>query len=103
MRNRFELLQEVVQAVDNGSPNTVDNVLDLLQEQGIVKNMHVGKQKEVAGFFDNEVHAAEWYLGGFYAIIEENAWFAMNSLINQSYSYLKRIRKENPELFAVNI
>lgn len=101
MKNRFELLQEITDAVDSGNTGIAYNLLDLLKEHGIEKNMHVGKQKEIAGFFDDENHVAEWYLGSYFSIIEDQAFFAMNSLINQSYAYLKRIRNEKPQLFEV--
>lgn len=87
--SKLELLKEVVNEVDNGNSDSVGQIAEMLKEKGITNNMHLGKHKEIEGFFDNEEHVIEWFLGQYVNIIESESWFAMNSLINQSSRWLE--------------
>lgn len=93
--DRFELLKYVTDEVEKGNEHTVSGFSELIAEHGIESNMHVGKHNEIEGFFDDNTHVAEWLLGQFRQIIEEKSWFVMNSLINQSYSFLETLSAES--------
>lgn len=84
--SRIDLLKEVIEAVDRSGPSSTGEIALMIQENGIDENMHVGQTQE---FFEDKEKVAEWYLGQFLNIINKQSWFAMNSLINQSYSWVK--------------
>lgn len=84
--NKIELLKQIVERVENSNPSSLGNVVNTLEENGIENNMHVGKPRD---FFDTDEKVAEWYLGQYLNIIDKESWYAMNSLINQSYSWVQ--------------
>lgn len=100
--DRIELLEFVTNALDNGEVSTTSHILNLLKSNGIVANMHVGKQKEDKHFFDNPIHRAEWLLGGYYDIIEQEGWFAMNRIINYSLLFLKKQKTKKVDDYEIN-
>ncbi|WP_182006318.1 hypothetical protein [Priestia aryabhattai] len=79
--SKVELLKLTVDKVASGTVSSIAGIVPLLESRGIVENMYVGQPKE---FFSTDEEIAEWYLGQYINIINQESWFAMNSLINQS-------------------
>ncbi len=73
-------LRSVVRAciseLDNGGLESVESVKTQLIAAGAVRNVHVGKKDFTP---DEQV---EWYAGQILDILENQSWFAVNSLIN---------------------
>ncbi|TPF18029.1 hypothetical protein [Priestia megaterium] len=84
--SKVELLKLTVDKVASGTVSSITGIVPLLESRGIVENMHVGQPKE---FFSTDEEIAEWYLGQYISIINQESWFAMNSLINQSGAWVE--------------
>lgn len=70
------LLQKVVDLLD--APNALSNVSEvrqLIAAANIKTNVHIGKSPD--SFTENMVY--EWCLGQFADVIDNQAWFVMNS------------------------
>jgi len=83
--DKVELLRYTVNEVEKGVSKTA-GIVELLEQNGIVQNMHVGQPKE---FFEDKEKLVEYYLGQYIDIINKKAWFAMNSAINITYVFLQ--------------
>lgn len=71
--------------------NEVRSYIEEVEQRGISESSSVAKKFESAGYESgkyvgrNDLNPEEivvWYVGQFLSIVEDKAWFAMNSLIN---------------------
>lgn len=93
---RLEQLREVHAMIEEGM-HKVESTKEKLQEYGIVSSMHVGKQKENPSYFDNQEYTCEYYMSQILGVIKNDAWFAMNTVINLIYIYLERVKEEGSQ------
>lgn len=70
------VVRECINELDNGGMGVIESVKNKLTAAGAVRNIHVGKKD----FTSDET--VEWYAGQILDILENESWFAVNSLIN---------------------
>ena len=70
------VVRDCINELDEGGMSAVENVKSKLTAAGAVRNIHVGKKD----FTSDET--VEWYAGQILDILENQSWFAVNSLIN---------------------
>lgn len=74
-----DTIRSVAETLDKSGPDKASDIVKPLRDLGITPNMHVGKPKE---FFDDNQHTLEWYAGAIVGIVDDQAWFAVNSWLN---------------------
>lgn len=76
------LLRESVVRVSKGDTNTAkyeaEHIREALKAKGLDSGCHVGR----SDLDSNPELVVEWYAGQFLDIVDTEAWFAMNGLIN---------------------
>lgn len=71
-----KLIRTEIQSLDVGGTGVVPSVIENLKAGGVVRNIHLGNTNLDA------LGALEWYGGQILDILEDQSWFAVNSLIN---------------------
>lgn len=85
--NLRETIKDVVEKLDKGSPISALHTVEPLRKF-VKPHIHVGRT-EWSG--DQK---AEWYAGQLLAVVEEEAWFAMNSILNAREDFLPETTDE---------
>lgn len=74
-------VRELIVQVDKGGVDTAANVSadirELLADRGLESGCHLGRMD-----LDGSIDQVEWYAGQFLDIVDNGAWFAMNSFCN---------------------
>lgn len=80
------LLQRVIDLIDDVGPGheNLRTARNLIAEAAIEPECHVGREPSSM----DDVASTEWLLGQLASIIDREAWFAMNTFINISNSFL---------------
>lgn len=90
-RELTAIVRTTVNAVENVGPSSVKQLVEPVREaltaRGLYANCRMGCTAE------KPEHIVEWYAGQLLDIVDNEAWFAMNSLINA----LDRFAPELPE------
>jgi hypothetical protein len=73
-----ETVRSVIAALDRSGPADVGTIVQPLRDLGIQPGVHVGRTDMKPG----SLEALEWYAGQILEVVDREAWFAMNSLIN---------------------
>jgi hypothetical protein len=76
-RELVKLIREVAEIVNTGTESTAISQAQKLKNVGIKANMNVDLGRELT-----PRETLEWYAGSFVDIVEEGAWFAMNTWLN---------------------
>jgi hypothetical protein len=71
-------LRETVERLASGGVETVPSVLSELKALGAVRGVHQGRTDMANGSDE----CVEWYAGQIVDVLEEKAWFAVNSVCN---------------------
>jgi len=72
------LLQRVAGAIDVAGPREVPALVQPLRDAGLTPDMHTeGGAREMTNR-----ETLEWYGGAILGIVEQEAWFAVNSWLN---------------------
>lgn len=69
-------LRAIITRLADGGMGSVEGVIASLKELGAVRNQHLGKTDMTPD------ETVEWYAGQILDVLEERAWFAVNSVIN---------------------
>lgn len=94
----IDRLEELKTMVNGFFPKLVDGgvtelseVSGLIEEKGIVADMHLGKGDDMDDSPRGRVMVIEWYLGQLVAICENNSLFAVNSWVNSKEIYCDKL------------
>lgn len=87
--DKVALLKKVTDMVDISGAQTVGAVIPMITEAGITSGIHLGQPQ--AFFDEDDDRIVDWLLGQYLSVIENEAWFAVNSLINQSNTWVKKL------------
>lgn len=74
-------IRRAIKALDSctiGDMNGVDTAHQILKDANVQVNIHLGRND----LSDQPVETMEWYAGQILDVIENKAWFAVNSIIN---------------------
>lgn len=83
-------IKNEIDKIDSGGIATALSVAKLFSEAGFVINAHLGYNGEWT-----PRRTMEWYAGQLLSIVENESWFAMNSLVNSCEKFtdiLKEIK-----------
>jgi hypothetical protein len=72
-------VRRIVKAIDEDPPDDVQELVAPLRARGIEPHVHVGRPGGSEAVTPELT--VEWYAGQLLAIVDEGAWFAMDSLI----------------------
>ena len=70
-------IREIVKRLDEGGTASVDDTIAALKAAGAVKSCHLDAGRELT-----PEETVEWYAGQGLNILEEKAFYAVNSFIN---------------------
>lgn len=85
-------LREIVLELDKGSPETSGSTIEKLRELGAVRGIHQGRT-DLEGKPEEIV---EWYAGQLLDVLENKAFFAVNSIINCLDKFVPETTGEQP-------
>ena len=92
LKDRKKLLSEVIESLKTPTVTTVLTWSAKLKEEGIERNMHVGKGDQMQGKSTLAYTLSiEWLLGALIDIQERGAYWTINMWIGQAECTLKEI------------
>ena len=81
------LINEFLPKLVDGGITELSEVVELIEEKGIVADMHLGKGEEMDDSPRGKVMTIEWYLGQLVSMFDNQSLFAVNSWINSKTTY----------------
>lgn len=77
-------IKNEIDKIDSGGIDTAVSVAKLFSEVGFIKNAHLGYEGEWT-----PRQTMEWYAGQLINVVENESWFAMNSIVNCCKKFTK--------------
>lgn len=85
------LTNEFYPKLVDGGVTELSEAAGLIEEKGIVADIHVGRSDEMDDSPRGRVMIIEWFLGQLVAICENQSLFAVNSWINSKEEYCDKL------------